>query len=119
MQQPVQRLGTLVAVEEDARRPLQRPIPLAEELELLRCRLDVGGGVLRFQLGARPVDVILITALETRDSGDGLEPDWAEVPVHGGRHDVGLARAGDGGVQSDVAGVRTVVRPSQAVVWIA
>jgi hypothetical protein len=31
---------------------------LAEELELLRSGIHVGGSVLRFQLGTRPVDVV-------------------------------------------------------------
>ena len=118
MKQPVQCLGALVAVEEDACCPLQWPIPLAVELELLRSGLDIGGGVLRFQFGTGPVNVVLVTAFVACDSGDGLEPDWAEIPVHGGRHDAGLARTGDGGVQADVAGIRAVVRPSQSVVWI-
>ena len=74
MQQPVQSLCTLVTVEKEARCPFQRTIPLAVELELLRSGTDVGGGVLRLQLGARPVDVVLIAALITRESVDGFEP---------------------------------------------
>ena len=91
---------------------------MAEELELLRSGIHVGGSVLSFQLGTRPVDVVTVSALEAGESGDGLEPYRAEVPVHGGRHDAGLTRAGDRRVQSDVAGVRAVVRRSQAVIGI-